>query len=330
MTLAVRTITPSFYIGDLPIYGDLVLAPMDGITDSPFRSIARQFGSAMSYTEFINGLDITNQHPYLDERLKFSEQERPILFQLLDNDPQRMVECALFLRQYNPDGIDINLGCSAKSVVNRGAGAALLRSPQTIAKICSSLTKTLDIPITAKIRLGWDEKSRIQRNYLKIAKILEDNGAKLITVHGRTREQRHEGQADWEAIAEIKQIVRIPVIGNGNVRTPSDIERMKTITQCNAVMIGHAAIGNPWIFSRREISQVAPLDVYQIMCEHLERMVAFYGMPRGLILFRKHAVQYLQPYLITREERKQLLTTIGLPQFISCLNDIMERACHRA
>lgn len=321
-------IVPSFYIGNIPIYGDLVLAPMDGITDSPFRSLARRFGSALSYTEFINGLDIVNQHPYLDERLKFSEEERPVLFQLLDNDPQRIVKGALFLRQYNPDGIDINLGCSAKSVVNRGAGAALLRSPQTIAKICSSLTKALDIPVTAKIRLGWDEQSRIQQDHLKIAKILEDNGAKLIAVHGRTQKQRYEGQADWTAIAEIKQAVRIPVIGNGNIYTPSDIERMKTITQCDAVMIGRAAIGNPWLFSRHEISHITPSEVYQIMCEHLERMVAFYGMPRGLILFRKHATQYLHPYSITRDERRQLLTTINLPQFISCLNAIIERVSH--
>jgi len=328
MTWTVQTITPCFYVGDLPVFGDLVLAPMDGITDSPFRALARQFGSAMSYTEFINGLDIVNQHPYLNERLKFSEEERPIFFQILDNDPQRIVQCALFLRQYEPDGIDINLGCSAKSVVNRGAGAALLRSPQTIAQIFSNLTKILDIPITAKIRLGWNEQSRVRQDYLKIAKVLEDNGAKLIAVHGRTQQQRYGEQADWEAIAEIKQAVRVPVVGNGNVRTPSDIKHMKTITQCDAVMIGRAAIGNPWIFSQREISQVAPSEVLRIMREHLMRMIAFYGMTRGLILFRKHAIQYLRTYPITRDERRQLLTTISPSQFMSCLNTIMERLNH--
>lgn len=319
MKLLAKNTQPSFTIGEIPVFGDLILAPMDGITDSPFRAIARRFGSALSYTEFINGLDIVNNHPYLGEKLKFSEEERPIIFQLLDNDPQRIAQCALYLRKFEPDAIDLNLGCPAKSVVRRGAGAGLLRSPQTIAQIFSNLTKLLDVPVTAKIRLGWDNQSLKQRDYLQIAKILEDNGAKLIAIHGRTQQQRFEGKADWEAIAEIKQAIRIPVIANGDIRDPADVERVKIFTRCDAVMIGRAAIGNPWIFSRCWVSQVPPAAVYQTIREHLERMVSFYGMPRGLILFRKHVIQYLRHYPITKDQLHRLVTSAELSEFLDHL-----------
>jgi len=239
-----------------------------------------------------------------------------------------MSQCALYLRQFEPDAIDLNLGCPAKSVVSRGAGAGLLRSPQTIAKIFSSLTKLLDIPVTAKIRLGWDNQSRKQRDYLQIAKILEDNGVKLIAIHGRTQQQRYEGKADWDAIAEIKQTVHVPVIANGDVRDPTDIEHVKTFTRCDAVMIGRAAIGNPWIFSRRWASQVPPSEVYQTIHEHLELMGNFYGMPRGLILFRKHVVQYLSRYSITRAQLNCLVTSIELSEFLDHLATISASMNH--
>jgi tRNA-dihydrouridine synthase B len=246
--------TPTFWVREIPVYGDLILSPMDGYSDLPFRALARALGSAMSYTEFLNAIDITGRHPHLERKLKYLECERPVVYQIFDDDPDRLVQAALKLRPRNPDIIDINMGCSAKTVSGRGAGAGLLRTPEKIARIFSRLTKELDIPITGKIRLGWDDASR---NYIDIAHIIEDNGGSLLAVHGRTKAQGYTGSADWDAIAEVRRAVSIPVIANGDVKTIADIERIKAHTGCTAVMIARAAISNPWIFSRLDRENVS-------------------------------------------------------------------------
>ena len=248
-----HTSSPTFYIRDIPVHGNLILAPMDGYSDQPFRSLARKLGSALSYTEFINTLDVIHKQPrFLAERIAYTTDERPIVYQLLDNDPQRLLAAAQRLLPHQPDIFDINLGCSARSVSGRGAGAGLLKTPEKIATIFNLLSKNLPIPITGKIRLGWDENTR---NYQLVARIIEENGGQLIAVHGRTRAQQYSGQADWDAIAEIKQIVSIPVIANGDVQTVADIDRILAHTHCDGVMIGRAATTNPWIFSRLQHSQ---------------------------------------------------------------------------
>ncbi len=238
-------IKPTFNIGKVPVYGQVILAPMDGYTDLPFRLLCCQQGSAASISEFINGIDVKNGHPHLQTKLEFLDSERPFAYQLFDDDPDRLLLAAMELRKRNPNFIDINMGCSARNVSNRGAGAGLLKDPQKIARIIDSLVKNLDIPITAKIRLGWDEDTK---NYLEVAKIIQDNGASALTVHGRTRKQEYTGTADWNAISEVKQLLSIPVIGNGDVKSHADISRLLSATGCDAAMIGRAAIGNPWIF----------------------------------------------------------------------------------
>lgn len=317
MIETVSKVHPAFTIGSLPVYGDLVLSPMDGISDAPFRALTRSLGSALSYTEFINAIDILNGNPYLDEHLFFQEQERPVVFQIFDDDPERLVKAAQYLQERQPDIIDINMGCSARCVSGRGAGAALLKSPEKIARIFSTLTRQLDIPITGKIRLGWDSGSR---NYLEIAKIIEDNGGTLIAVHARTKEQGYSGDVDWKAIGEIKQAVTIPVLGNGDVKTVADIDRIKSQTGCDGVMIGRAAIGNPWIFSRIERDQV-PADLVRIIIRrHLDANMAFYGTERGLTLFRKHLKRYLSPYLVSQNILGALLTSTE-PEIVWSLLD---------
>jgi nifR3 family TIM-barrel protein len=302
-----------FLIRHIPIAGDLILAPMDGYSDLPFRSICRELGSALSYTEFVNALDILQGHPYIHEKLAFLPAERPVVFQLFDNDPDRLLEVALRLQDRRPDVIDINLGCSARTVSGRGAGAGLLKTPAKIAAIFQKLTRALDVPVTAKMRLGWDESSR---NYLDVARILEDHGAAAVAVHGRTRQQAYRGQADWDAIAAVRQAVSIPVIANGDVCTVADIERIKAHTGCPAVMIGRGAIGNPWIFSRLERDQVPVETVRQTLIRHLERMLAFYGPRHGLVWFRKHAKRYLAPYALPRPIVDQLMTAEEPAEFI--------------
>ncbi len=314
------SLQPSFCIGSVPVYGDLILSPMDGYSDLPFRSICRELGSAMSYTEFINAIDIVYRHPHVQEKMAYLPQEQPVVFQLFDNNPERMLQAAIKLRSYNPAVLDINLGCSARSVSGRGAGAGLLRTPLKIAHIFSQLTRELDIPVTAKIRLGWDDQSR---NYLLVARIIEDNGGAMIAVHGRTRQQRYTGQADWNAIAEIRQAVHVPVIANGDVRSVADIDRIKAHTNCQAVMIGRAALENPWIFSRLNRDQASLAQVRQTVFAHLERSLEFYGPQRGLVLFRKYVVRYLRPYSIALEDRQRLLTCEHLDVFRSLLSDLL-------
>jgi nifR3 family TIM-barrel protein len=314
---------PTFFIGNIPIYGDLVLAPMDGYTDLPFRSLARSLGSALIYTEFINAIDVVYKNPKLEERLAFTEAQRPLVYQVFDDEPERLVKAALKLRNRNPDIIDINMGCSAKSVSNRGAGAGLLQHPEKIAQIFSSLSKSLDIPITGKIRLGWDDSDR---NYLLISHIIEDNGGSLITVHGRTRTQAYQGSADWNAIAEVKQSVHIPVIGNGDVCKVADIERIKVQTGCDGVMIGRAALDNPWIFSRIDRENVPDSLLRSAIFEHLNQMLSFYGPSRGLVLFRKFANRYLRPLNPDPEIRHAFLTCENVDEFTKIVETIFSQS----
>ncbi len=310
---------PSFHIGPLPVYGDLILAPMDGFSDLPYRSLCRELGSALSYTGFINALDVLHGHPHLEEKYRFLPEERPVVFQVFDNDPDRLLQAAQTLQKYDPDAIDINMGCSVNCVSGRGAGAGLLRTPLKVARIFRKLTAALNIPVTAKIRLGWDDGTR---NYSFIARIIEENGGALIAVHGRTRSQGLRGQADWDAIAQVKQTVSLPVIGNGDVRTVADIARLKAHTGCDGVMIGRAAIGNPWIFSRLDRQQISPEQVRSMMLRHLERSIAFYGEKHGLIFFRKHASRYLSPWTLSKEIRAHLLTAEQPADFLALLENL--------
>jgi tRNA-dihydrouridine synthase B len=297
---------PNFHIRDIPVYGDLILAPMLGYSDSPDRIIAHRFGSALSYSEFVNAIDILGNFKSIEKRLTFQEIERPVVFQIFDNDPSRILAAAKHIFQLKPDILDINLGCSAKKVTNRGAGAGLLRTPELIKTIFSELVKISPVPVTAKIRLGWDDSSL---NYLDIVRILEDNGASLIAVHGRTRIQAYTGMSDWQAIAEIKKLVHIPVIANGDVKSIEDIEKIKSITGCDGVMIGRGSIGNPWIFSRKDRSLILLEETKQVILDHLGLMTDFYGPDWGHVIFRKHLKAYLRPFFISPQTISLLMTS---------------------
>ncbi len=220
------------------------------------------------------------------------------------------------MQEVHPDIIDINMGCPARTVANRGAGVGLMRTPLKVAHIFERLTKLLDVPVTGKIRLGWDDN----RTYKLIARIVEENGGALIAVHGRTQEQGYGGEANWDAIAEVKASVKIPVIGNGDVKRVADIGRMKAHTGCEAVMIGRAAIGNPWIFSRLDREQVTPEKIRQMVRQHLERNMQFYGEHKGLILFRKHAMRYLALQRLPRVTRTKIILQNDARGFLELLD----------
>jgi len=306
---------PVFSIGRIPIHGDLILAPMDGFTDFPFRVICRELGSAMSYTEFVNVDEIAHargKHGAVRLKLKYSQAERPIAFQIYGHIDSRLVETARALQDLGPDIIDINLGCAIRKIAERGAGAGMLKDPARIGRLFASLTGALGVPVTAKMRLGWDAGSR---NYLDVARALEENGCSLIAVHGRTKDQALAGPVDLSAIAEIKRRARIPVLGNGNVHTVADIETMKRETGCDGVMIGRGAIGHPWIFSRREKEDVSLEESIAMGRRHLAMMVELYGTKFGPVIFRKHAVRYVHHLVSVGALRTRLVHCTNVAEY---------------
>ena len=308
----------AFYVRDIPIYGDVILAPMDGYSDWPFRSLCRALGSAMSYTEFVKVEKILSRSKEPAKRLYFEDAERPITFQIYGDNPDLMLKAALKIEPLKPDIIDINMGCPAKSIADRGAGVGMMLTPEKVAETFKKLTAALKVPVTGKIRLGWDRN----KNYKLIARIVEEEGGSLIAIHGRTKEQRYSGNADWDAIAEVKSTVKIPVIGSGDVGTVSDIQRMKQHTNCDAVMIGRGAIANPWIFSGLDREQVPPNLLKQTIREHLQKSIQFYGEEDGQRLFRKYAVQYLLLKTLDRESRKEILKERPTGEFLELLNQV--------
>jgi nifR3 family TIM-barrel protein len=312
--------TEPFHIHTLPIHGDAILAPMDGYSDWPFRSVCRALGSAMSYTEFVDVQKILSRSKQPAKKFYFEEAERPVTFQLYGDDPDEILKAALKVQVLKPDIIDLNMGCPAKTISRRGAGVGMMRSPLKIARTFRKLVNALDIPVTGKIRLGWDNC----KTYKLIARIIEEEGGSLIAFHARTKEQSYSGHADWDAIAEVKSLVKIPVIGNGDVRKVEDIARMKQYTGVDAVMIGRGAIANPWVFAGLDREQVPPEEVQRVVHEHLARNIQFYGEEDGRRLFRKHAIQYLMMQSLSREARKQILRERPVEEFVELVNAIYE------
>jgi len=272
----------------------------------------------MSYTEFVKVEKILSRSKEPAKRLYYEEAERPVTFQIYGDDPDLILEAALKIEPLKPDIIDLNMGCPAKSIADRGAGVGMMPSPLKIAETFKKLTSALKVPVTGKIRLGWDR----DKNFKLIARIVEEEGGSLIAVHGRTKEQRYSGNADWDAIAEVKSTVKIPVIGSGDVRSVSDIQRMKQHTNCDAVMIGRAAIANPWIFMGMDREQVPTELLKQTVHEHLQKSVQFYGEEDGQRLFRKYAVQYLLLKTLDRDSRKEILKERPSGEFLELLNQV--------
>ena len=318
---------PTFFIRDIPVYGDVILSPMAGFSDQPYRLICREYGSAMSYTEFVSADGILHDNERTREMLRFDPSESPMVFQIFGNDETILEAAARKIEQLGPDIIDINMGCSVRKISGRGSGAALLKDPAKIGRIFKRLTDVLSVPVTGKIRLGWDENAL---NYLDVAKVMQDNGAALIAIHGRTKEQAYKGAARWDPIAEIKQMVSIPVVGNGDVTTVADINRLKQHTGCDAVMIARAAIGNPWIFQGKDTHQVTLAEKAQLIYRHLDLMLDFYGEARGLKLFRKHVVKYVRGWSHVAKIKPKLITCTRPEEFIALMHQYEAEATQRA
>ncbi|TGK07159.1 tRNA dihydrouridine synthase DusB [Leptospira semungkisensis] len=278
-------------IGSVEIPGWLAMSPMAGISDSPTRTMARRYGSAFSYTEFVSTDSLAVGSKKALSLLRFREEERPITFQIFGNKLEIIVEAAKRIRDLNPDIIDLNMGCPARNVSMRGSGVGLLRKPVYAGKIIEEMRKALDIPVTAKIRLGWDDSSR---NYMEVSRILEESGAMAISVHGRTREMGYSGKADWDAIADVKSERKIPIFGNGDVSSYEDAVRRKKESGVDGVLVGRNSIGNPWIFSNKIREELSFSEILFTTFDHLQLMRETFGDKVGLTLLRKHLVRYLQ------------------------------------
>lgn len=297
--------SPGINFGHIISDGNLVLAPMDGISDQPFRWLCRKMGSSITYSEFINAIDVPNELNNLSKRIRFTNFERPFGFQLYGRDPDEILLAVQILSEKDPDFFDINLGCSVKRVAGRGAGAGLLKEPDLVKKIFNKLVGSINIPITAKIRLGWSQENL---NYKEIARILEDSGAAMIAVHARSKDQNWSDKASWNTIGEIKRIVNIPVIGNGDVRSQEDINNLIVETGCDGVMIGRSSIGNPWIFSGENKSTLTKNQIIAVIKNHWFQMIAFYGPNRAPMLFKKHLKSYLSCHQFSHIDLKKLIS----------------------
>jgi len=310
---------PDILVKDIPVHGDLILSPMDGYTDWPFRSICRELGSAVSYSEFVKAEDVLQRPHYIENKIHFTESERPVIIQIYGNDPETIMEAALWLQKKGPDAIDINMGCPNRSIAGRGAGAGLMRTPKKAARIIKTLTAALDIPVTAKIRTGWKDC----QNGVLLAQIVEEFGGSLLAVHARSKEQGHQGAPDLSKLAKIKEKISIPVLGNGGILNTDDIQIMKKNTSCDGVMIGRGAVENPWIFSRRNRGDVSVNEVKDVMLDHLDRSLSFYDSENGLVFFRKFAAGYIKPYHLDAKIKKELLTEVDAAKFKKRVSEVL-------
>ncbi len=306
-------------LGKITLQSPLMLAPIAGFTDSPFRRIALRHGAGLVVTELISAEGIVRKNRKTLDLLAFHEDERPIAIQVFGNRPDLMAEAAAVLEELGPDLIDINLGCPARRICASGSGAALLSDPMKIYDITSAIVKRVDLPITAKIRIGQDNNSLTYRDTVRA---LVDGGISLIFVHGRTRAQQYSGLADWEAIREIAATSAVPIVGNGDICTHSGALERMAYSGCSAVMIGRGAIGNPWIFSG---TPPLPEEIIEGIKEHLDLMIERYG-DRGIVLMRKHFVRYIHEFKGAKQIRKQLVEAITRDEIHRILNDIIQQS----
>ncbi len=277
-------------IGSHTLPNPWILAPMAGVSEMPFRGLALELGAALCPTELVSSAGLVHASARTRKYLRHGPLEKPFSLQLFGGNAEQMTRAALVAKAAGADILDINMGCPVPKVTRNGAGSALLCDPNRVVEILRAVA-VAGLPVTAKIRAGWDQ-GRI--NAVEIAKALEGAGAAAVALHPRTRAQGYTGSADWRLIAQVKAAVRIPVVGNGDVKSPADARRMMAETGCDAVMIGRAALGNPWIF--RELLGGPPATVderRELVIRHLREHLAFVGDElHGVRQFRKHLLWY--------------------------------------
>jgi tRNA-dihydrouridine synthase B len=289
-------------IKNVDISNSVFLAPMAGVTDLPFRLLCKEMGCGLVYTEMISAKGLLYDNENTKLLLAVDEKEHPVAVQLFGSDPKILSEMAKKVEESDVDIIDINMGCPAPKITRNGEGSALMKNPKEIGEIVKAVSTSVKKPVTIKIRKGFDENNITA---IEAAKIAEANGAAAIAVHGRTREQFYSGKADWDIIRQVKMSVSIPVIGNGDVFKPEDAKRLFDETNCDAIMIGRGAQGNPWIFKRilhylkrgEFLEEPTPQEKIKMALRHARMLIDFKGEYIGIREMRKHVSWYTKGLL---------------------------------
>lgn len=292
---------PELQIGNVKLENDLILGPMAGVTDLPFRLLCKEQGAGLLCMEMVSAKGIMYNNKNTKFLLTIDERERPVSLQLFGSDADIISEQAKRIEELPFDILDINMGCPVPKIVNNGDGSALMKNPLLAGEIIEKTARAIQKPVTVKIRKGFDEE---HINAVEMAHIAQESGAVAIAVHGRTREQYYSGKADWEIIRKVKEAVKIPVIGNGDVWTPQDAIDMRKQTGCDGVMIGRGAQGNPWIFKQilhyeqtgELLEKPSPQEVTEMILRHAKMQMEFKGEYIGMREIRKHAAWYTAGY----------------------------------
>ncbi len=328
-------------IGNIEV-GFLALGPMAGVTDMPFRILCKEQGADLIYTEMVSAKGIHYNNTNTKDMLIVDDRERPTALQLFGSEPEIMAETAKRIEERNFDIFDINMGCPVPKVVNNGEGSAMMKNAKLASEVVSAVVKAVKKPVTVKIRKGF---SANDANAPEFAKAMEEAGASAIAVHGRTREQYYSGKADWDIIAAVKQQVKIPVIGNGDIFTPEDAERMFKYTGCDAVMVARGARGNPWIFKNikdfyknrkptdgtvmPEAAQIPSKpgfdEVYTMIVRHLEMLTEFKGEWTAVREMRSHIAWYSEGFPYSANLRRNINLCQSKADIIICMDNYRER-----
>ncbi len=319
-------------IGDLDFPVPVFLAPMAGVTDTAYRILAREMGCALVYSEMVSTLGIHFRNEHTLDMLHTEAEERPLAMQLFGAEPESVAEAAAYVESLGcADILDFNMGCPAPKIVKNGGGSSLLREPDRAYRILAAIRKAVKMPVTVKMRIGWDAE---HINVLEMAKLAEAAGVDAIAVHGRTREQFYRGHADWSQIAAVKQAVKIPVIANGDIRTCQDLARVFRETGCDGVMIGRAAQGNPWVFRQfheflttgTELPGPTLAERGSLILRHLDMLLRFKGDYVGSREMRKHATWYTKGLMHGAELREKFNRAETKEDFRQIVREMLQAA----
>ncbi len=321
-----------FTIGQLTLSNALMLAPLSGLTNSPSRRIAKEHGCSLVWTEMVNARGLLQNGERTLRLLRHTPQEKPLAVQLFGTDPAQLAEAAQAAEQSGADLIDLNLGCPAKKVVRTGAGCSLMRDPSLVRKIIRSVRLSISLPLTIKIRSGWDNH---HLTFLEVGLIAQEEGADAVIFHPRTKAQGFQDMADWSLIRKLKSTLSIPVIGNGDVNIWEDYCKIRSETGCDGVMIGRGALGNPWIFSQILSSQKgnspaapAPAEILRVIEKHLYENMSWFGSPLGVMLFRGHLAAYTRGFPHSTKVRREVLVLKEPDHILEYLSEFFQRHYH--